>query len=69
MKPQTRTFLEQQILTVREAAELTGVPGITIEKWIERRKLDAVKKGRTLLLERTEVEAFMANRSTDTDTQ
>ena len=69
MKPQTRTFLEQQILTVREAAELTGVAGITIEKWIERRKLDAVKKGRTLLLERTELEAFMANRGTDTDTQ
>ncbi len=62
MKPETRTFLEQQILTVKEAAELTGVPGITIEKWVERGKIAAVKKGRTLLLERAEVEAFMASR-------
>ncbi len=55
MQPQTRAFLEENILTVREAADLTGIPGITLEKWVERGKLEAVKKGRTLLLERSEV--------------
>ena len=52
MNNSTRHLLETYIVSTAELAALTGVPMITLQKWVERGQVDCVKKGRTYLFDR-----------------
>ena len=56
MKPATRIFIEQCLLTTQEASALSGLPVVTLQKRVERGTLEAVVKGRTYLFERGDIE-------------
>lgn len=52
MNNSTRHLLETFIVSTAELSVLTGLPMITIQKWVERGQVDCVKKGRTYLFDR-----------------
>jgi excisionase family DNA binding protein len=52
MHQRTRHFIENRLLTTQELAALLRVPAVTIQKWVERGKVDYVLKGRTYLFDR-----------------
>ena len=52
MNNSTRHLLETFIVSTAELSMLTGLPMITIQKWVERAQVDCVKKGRTYLFDR-----------------
>lgn len=52
MNNSTRHLLETFIVSTAELSALTGIPMITIQKWVERGQVDCVKKGRTYLFDR-----------------
>lgn len=51
MNKSTRQLLETFIVSTSELSTLTGIPMITIQKWVERGQVDCVKKGRTYLFD------------------
>lgn len=52
MNNSTRHLLETVIVSTAELSVLTGLPMITLQKWVERGQVDCVKKGRTYLFDR-----------------
>ena len=56
MDPRIRTLLTERILTTRELSQLTGIPEVTLQKWVERGKVACVKKGHTYLFDRRDFE-------------
>ncbi|HWA76283.1 MAG TPA: helix-turn-helix domain-containing protein [Polyangiaceae bacterium] len=51
-------------LTLVEASELIRTPAETIRYWVWQGRLQAFKPGRSLLVDREELEAFVADRET-----
>ena len=58
MDDATRRFVEERLLTTREAAALLGVPVATVKQWAGRHKLDWVMKGNSMLFDREDVTVF-----------
>ena len=56
MNKNTRHLLETYIVTTAELSALTGMPMITLQKWVEREQIECVKKGRTYLFDRRDFE-------------
>jgi len=52
MNNSTRRLLETFIVSTAELSALTGIPMVTLQKWVERGQVDCVKKGRTYLFDR-----------------
>ena len=52
MNNSTRHLLDTFIVSTAELSALTGIPMITIQKWVERGQVDFIKKGRTYLFDR-----------------
>ena len=52
MNNSTRHLLETFIVSTSELSALTGIPMVTLQKWVERGQVDCVKKGRTYLFDR-----------------
>ncbi len=52
MNNSTRHLLETFIVSTAELSALTGIPMVTLQKWVERGQVDCVKKGRTYLFDR-----------------
>lgn len=65
MNNSTRHLLETFIVSTAELSALTGIPMITIQKWVERGQVDCVKKGRTYLFDRRD---FPSQTPTKADT-
>ncbi|MDI6808178.1 MAG: hypothetical protein QME66_04235 [Candidatus Eisenbacteria bacterium] len=52
MSRRVRVVLRDEVVSAREYAAMHGVHKITVRKWIERGKLEAIKRDSMLLLQR-----------------
>jgi excisionase family DNA binding protein len=57
-KPETRTT-EPKRLSVDRAAPILGVSKFTLRRWLRERRLPFHQVGRRIILDRTDLEAFL----------
>ena len=60
--------MDKEFLSVREIAEMLGVTVDTIQGYIRKKELTAIKLGNRYVVERREFERFIAERRTRKDT-
>jgi excisionase family DNA binding protein len=57
------TYAAKAFLTIKQAADVSGLGSSTIRLYIRKRKLAARKVGRRVIIKKTDLEAFLESNS------